>query len=109
MEKSCENCKHVNKINENAWKCNLGGMADCFFEGYIDYEKKEDKVNSPSHYQGKVEVIDYIEDKLTKEGFQGYLEGNIIKYVSRYKKKNGVEDLKKCRWYLERLIKTLEV
>jgi len=44
-------------------------------------------------------VIDFILD----QNFN-YLEGNIIKYVSRYKYKNGLEDLKKAHWYLERLI-----
>ena len=56
---------------------------------------------SPLHYkQGDIEVIDYILD----QSFD-YLEGNIIKYVSRYKNKNGIEDLRKARWYLDRLIK----
>ena len=55
---------------------------------------------NPNHYkQGDIEVIDFILD----QNFN-YLEGNIIKYVSRYKYKNGLEDLKKAHWYLERLI-----
>jgi len=55
---------------------------------------------NPQHYrQGNIEVIDFILD----QNFS-YLEGNIIKYVSRYKYKNGLEDLKKAHWYLERLI-----
>jgi hypothetical protein len=63
-----------------------------------------DNVNHPKHYtQGKIEVIDFIEDQKL-----GYKEGNVIKYLCRYKYKNGVEDLKKCRWYLDRLIKELE-
>jgi hypothetical protein len=61
--------------------------------------KNNDEVNHPKHYnQGKIETIDYIEG-------MGYIEGNIIKYVSRYKHKNGLEDLKKAKWYLDRLIK----
>ena len=64
-----------------------------------------DKINSPAHYtNGDIEVIDYIQDKLTKEQFEGYCIGNIIKYVSRYRHKNGVEDLEKSRWYLNRLL-----
>lgn len=55
---------------------------------------------SPEHYkQGDIEVIDYILDQKFN-----YLEGNIIKYVSRYKSKNGIEDLRKARWYLDKLI-----
>lgn len=69
---------------------------------------KADNVNHPNHYLGKVEVIDYIEDKLSFEQFEGYLVGNIIKYISRYQKKNGLEDLKKGRWYLNKLIEVKE-
>lgn len=70
--------------------------------------KGSDNVNHPIHYIGKVEVIDYIEDKLTPEQFEGYLIGNVMKYMSRYQKKNGLEDLKKGSWYLNKLINTLE-
>ena len=66
---------------------------------------KQDNVNHPAHYLGKIEVIDYIEDKLSKDQFEGYLLGNILKYLSRYQKKNGLEDLEKGQWYLNKLIK----
>ena len=67
-----------------------------------------DNVNHPSHYtQGRFEVIDVIEDNLDSDGFEGYCVGNILKYVMRYRHKNGVEDLKKARWYLERLIERI--
>ena len=71
------------------------------YKGYVDME---DMVNHPSHYMGKIEVIDYIDDKLTYEQFEGYLAGNVIKYISRYQKKNGTEDLCKAQWYLDKLI-----
>lgn len=68
-----------------------------------------DPVNHPSHYtQGRFEVIDVIEDTLTGEGNEGYCVGNILKYVMRYRHKNGIEDLRKARWYLDRLIEGLE-
>ena len=68
-----------------------------------------DPVNHPDHYtQGSFEVIDVIEDNLTCEGMEGYCAGNVMKYVMRYRYKNGVEDLKKARWYLDRLIAELE-
>lgn len=64
---------------------------------------------NPSHYSsGKIECIDAIESALSPEEFKGFLRGNIIKYNWRCMKKNGVEDLKKAQWYLNRLIKTLE-
>lgn len=66
-----------------------------------------DMVNQPPHYKtGKIEVIDYIEDK----GF-GYHLGNCVKYISRAGKKDPaktVEDLKKAQWYLNRIINNLE-
>ena len=58
----------------------------------------EDKIN-PSYYRKKIEVTDFI-----LEYDMGFAEGNIVKYVTRYKDKNGVEDLKKARWYLNKLI-----
>lgn len=67
-------------------------------------ESENDVVNNPSHYtSGDIEVIDYIKDKLTPEQFEGFCMGNVIKYVSRYRHKNGVEDLRKASWYLERV------
>lgn len=72
--------------------------------------EKEDKVNHPSHYtDGKIECIEAIEE-VTKdlEGYEGYLTGNIVKYMWRWQKKNGVEDIKKAEWYIKRLIQYKE-
>lgn len=73
-------------------------------------EQHVDIVNHPSHYtQGRVEVIDIIEDATNgASGFEGYCLGNVVKYIMRYKGKNGVEDLCKARWYLNRLIDLLD-
>lgn len=69
----------------------------------------QDPVNHPSHYMGKVECIDAIETATDGlDGFEAYCTGNILKYIWRWRKKNGLEDLKKAKWYLERLIKQLE-
>ena len=65
-----------------------------------------DKIN-PTHYKGTIECIDAIESTMTKEAYRGYLKGNVLKYVWRYEKKNGVEDLQKAEWYLKRLIESL--
>ena len=67
-----------------------------------------DNVNHPSHYtEGKIECIDYIEDKLTPEEYRGYIKGNVLKYITREKHKNGDEDLRKAKWYLDRLVSRL--
>ena len=66
----------------------------------------ENAVNHPSYYQGKIEVIDFIEDK----GL-GFNLGNCVKYISRAGKKNPeklIEDLEKARWYLDREISRIE-
>lgn len=68
-----------------------------------------DSVNHPSHYtHGKIETIDKIEDVLGLEGFQAYCVGNAIKYLDRYKLKNGFEDIKKAKRYLEFYIEKTE-
>ena len=65
-----------------------------------------DVVNSPAHYnQAGIECIDAIA-AATDDGFEHYLQGNIIKYLWRYRYKNGIEDLKKAQWYLNKLIET---
>ncbi len=64
-------------------------------------EKKKQKDNiNPTYYVGsKIQVSDFISEfKLD------YFSGNIVKYVVRHKFKNGLEDLKKARWYLDKLI-----
>ena len=65
-----------------------------------------DNVNSPPHYKsGEVECIDAIKASMPREQFIGYLKCNVIKYVWRMSYKGKpVEDLRKARWYLERLI-----
>jgi len=69
-----------------------------------------DTVNKPAHYNnGKVECIEAIDASMTDVEFRGYLKGNVLKYVWRYLYKGKpLEDLKKARWYLDRLIESYE-
>jgi len=70
-----------------------------------DNKELQDMVNHPPHYnKSGIECIDAIQ-AATEDGFEYYLQGNIIKYLWRYRYKNGVEDLEKAKWYLEKLIK----
>ena len=73
-------------------------------------KNKEDNVNSPNHYkQGKKETIDVIRDCMTDDEYHGYLKGNVLKYVARYKfKGEPLQDLQKANWYLRRLIKEVQ-
>lgn len=69
-----------------------------------DFSHLLDKIN-PSHYKRlPKETIERIQDNLTPEEIKGYIKGNILKYLDRYQDKNGVEDLKKANWYLNKLI-----
>lgn len=79
------------------------------FENFEWYrEMLDDTVNNPPHYnQAGIECIDAIEAALG-DGFQYYLQGNIMKYLWRYRYKNGVEDLRKAKWYLTKLINEME-
>lgn len=64
-----------------------------------------DVVNHPPHYTdgSGIECIEAIEAQLTTEEYQGYLRGNCVKYLWRWRQKGGVIDLQKAQWYLERL------
>lgn len=75
-----------------------------------DVKPNADMVNHPSHYtQGGIECIDCIKSAIVgKVGIEAFCVGNTIKYLFRYEEKNGVEDVKKARWYIDRLIKELE-
>ena len=65
-------------------------------------------VNHPPHYnKANIECIDAIR-AATNEGYGYYLQGNILKYVWRYRYKGGVEDLEKAMFYLDRLIKEVK-
>lgn len=65
-----------------------------------------DKVNHPAHYTaGNIECIEAIKESMTHRAFMGYCKGNVIKYLWRYENKNNpLEDLKKARWYIEKMI-----
>ena len=73
-----------------------------------DFKKVNENVNHPNHYTaGKIEVIDFLESQLPAmniDGFEGYVLGNIYKYISRFPMKNGIEDLEKAEFYLKKLI-----
>lgn len=72
------------------------------------FYKQKDNIN-PQHYKvGGLEVIDIMKAKLSPTQFAGFCKGNVIKYILRADHKNKAEDLKKAKFYLERLINELE-
>jgi len=67
-----------------------------------------DDVDSPFHYnKGSIECVDAIEAASTKEEFEGYVRANVLKYVWRFRYKDKIKDLRKARWYLDKLIDSL--
>ncbi len=69
----------------------------------------DDPIN-PSHYKdGAIECIEALESCSSDEGFRAHLKLTAIAYLWRYEKKGGVEDVKKARWYIDRLINSLEI
>lgn len=75
-----------------------------------DQYAEKDNVNHPSHYtKGKVECLDALESAtIGKSGIEAVCVANVIKYLWRYEEKNGLEDVKKAKFYLNRLLATLE-
>jgi hypothetical protein len=85
--------------------CMDGVDVDQFIEGVMEARGRTSDPINPGHYkQGGIECIEAIK-AATGDGFIGYVWGNVLKYLWRWPKKGGVDDLKKARWYLDRLIK----
>lgn len=98
------------KMETSACRCPGGNrwVSEC--DLFNQSKRTEiDNVNHPSHYKtGGIETLDYIKAKLSPDQWQGYLTGNILKYISRYPHKNGKEDCEKARFYLDKLIESME-
>ena len=79
-------------------------------DSYYPPGATKDMVNSPSHYtQGSIECIDAIEEVVKHlDGMEAMCTGNAIKYLWRWRHKNGTEDLKKAVWYIQRMIDELD-
>jgi hypothetical protein len=88
----------------NYWFDSNCGQFSCYCTAsQLERINQADPIN-PSHYkQGGIECIEAIK-AATGDGFIGYVWGNVLKYLWRWPKKGGVDDLKKARWYLDRLI-----
>lgn len=74
-------------------------------------ENSESRIAHPAHYQTSngLETIDVME-AFTEDmaGYEAVCTSNVLKYICRWKKKNGLEDLKKAEWYLKRLIEHIK-
>jgi hypothetical protein len=75
----------------------------------VEWDSLRKTVEQPDHYnKGAIEAIEAIKASMPEHEFKGYLKGNALKYLWRYDYKGKpVEDLRKCRWYIDRLIQEL--
>lgn len=94
----------VKQDEVSKWFDNTANAMKAFASNGVSMKKQNtDNVNNPSHYTaGGIETLDYIKAKV--KDYPSYAVGNILKYVSRYEHKNGIEDLKKAQFYLNDLI-----
>ena len=131
----CDNCELIKKYDRDTseftdqYSCIFHKMSDDMLNKCYNWYKELDLaacendeddccnkepnvdiVNHPSHYtQGGIECIDAIKAAtVSKTGIEAVCTANAIKYLWRYEEKNGIEDVKKARWYIDRLIKELE-
>lgn len=131
----CDNCKLMKKYDKTTiewtagYSCRFSHMSDDMLNKcynwykeldtaacenteaeYCNKEPNADMVNHPSHYtQGGIECIDALKAAtVSKIGIEAVCTANAIKYLWRYEEKNGIEDVKKARWYIDRLIRELE-
>lgn len=106
MKAEEESMASLQSMANATWAADEEKLLD---EAYLKQQDKEhDNVNHPPHYnQAGIECLDAIA-AATGDGFQYYLQGNILKYLWRYRYKNGLEDLKKAQFYLNKLIATRE-
>ena len=96
------------KLRQERKKMKNGKIIEEQAHMQSDHLEIMDMVNHPPHYnKAGIETIDAIK-AMTDTGFEYYLQGNIMKYLWRYRYKNGAEDLKKAQWYLNELIDELE-
>lgn len=72
---------------------------------HYDTMKQDGNYETPEHYDSEIQPWDFMESNMTEQAFEGFLKGNIIKYISRYEFKGGLQDLRKARHYLDKLIK----
>lgn len=120
---NCATCKHKEKYGGDVRSTVCMRCIDSTYQSPSNwepvdhkvenknYETNDQMVSHPNHYQTKsgLETIDVIEaftDGL--DGIEAVDTANVIKYICRWKKKNGLQDLKKAMWYLTHLINHVE-
>ena len=108
-EKWCGDCKFecTEEYEEPCVSCrntSVAGSKEYGLRPFL-WESATEAVNHPSHYnQGKYECIDVMVETFGREATQNFCLLNAFKYIWRTGEKNGVEDVKKARWYLDKYL-----
>ena len=98
----------MDQIGHEEYMKQMAMQEDAFEQASKEAYGNVDMVNSPPHYNASgIECIDALRAALG-EGFEFYLQGNVMKYLWRYRYKNGTQDLEKAMWYLDTLTKEVE-
>ena len=102
LRKNHQESRSIDEITREEWDW----MSKTFTGKLYHPQDKHDPVEQPDHYnKGAIEAIEAIKASMHPQEYKGYLKGNCLKYLWRYEYKNGIEDLRKARVYLEWLIK----
>lgn len=122
----CKFCQSKPRINKYSSNRDITAIViGCCQEAIKDTDEKSaiemwnlnnraitmtEEINHPNHYTiGGIEAIEYMKAKSTEEEFLGFLKLTALKYLSRSGyKESALKDFKKCKWYLDRLIKEIE-
>lgn len=104
---STEPCKSC--INRGGKKDNFAPLKDFDFAPSVNEKPVNDNVNHPSHYEtGSFECIDVMLETQGKEAVKNFCLCNAFKYIYRHNNKNGLEDIKKAKWYIDKYIELSE-
>ena len=102
LRKNHQESRSIDEITREEWDW----MSKTFTGKLYHPQDKHDPVEQPDHYnEGAIEAIEAIKASMHPQEYKGYLKGNCLKYLWRYEYKNGIEDLRKARVYLDWLIK----
>ena len=98
--------ENVNKKNGHYENTKSSGSR----ESKMEKIEPKDSAPEPRHYKNlPIDTLELISVNFSDEAYMGFLEGNVLKYVMRYKMKNGMQDLRKAQYYLELLINRQEI
>lgn len=112
MKGGCYDCPHTygyETVHSSILNCKSRGGKGCDYCWNREIpDTSSDAVNSPSHYTGKYECIDVMLETQGVVAVKAFCRCNVFKYLYRSQRKNGLEDIKKAQWYLNKLIELEE-